>query len=486
MMRFALILAVLLAGLPSNSRAQPTPPAPEPPTLPPGPAPLPPDPAPTAPDPAAPTPDPAVPGPDPAPFPDHAETEDVDPDDDPLTTKTWRPARTFDLHWHVLYLPQRVLELAFMPFGLLMAATDRYRLDRRVGDLLELFDHRIVIRPRVKFAFTDGPGLGLTITRANLFDRRAELSASALYRTSNGDWQAELEYEHALLLPEGRGLRAKAEVELDQNRRYFGIGNATTVADRRVLAAEDQAVSAEIDLQGIDRYTYSATLEVALRRQTLLPGVSMKYPPVGTEGDSVTPPPGFEETAIYGDAKLVGRYDTRDTVGRPTRGWLVALAALARTDVTGKDLSALTLSGNARLHLPVIAKGRTLMLVLGGLAAIPLVPGNEIPLDSMAKLDRSNVRGYDRDRFFDRYVVHGSVEYRFPIYEYLGSRVGIDALLFVDGGTTFDNDSKPFDAIRYSVGAGLRGAHETRLIFSGFFAWSPEGPQLVFGAEKTL
>ncbi len=469
------MLALVLVGGVRHASAQPVDPTP------------PADPAPPAdpPPPADPTP-PADPMPaEPAPDPNYA---DVDADaPDPLTTDTWRATRPFELHWEVLYLPQRVLELVFSPFEMLVRATEKHRLDRRVAALLSLDDGRYVIRPRVKFAFTDGPGLGATLTRKKLFDQKAELSFGGIYRTSNRDWQVDLEYEHALLLPGGRGLRADATAELDQNRPFYGIGPDSSIEDKRVLTARDQSVEAEIDIQGIDRYTYSGILEVALRRQTLEPGVSPTTMPVGSDGDTVGPPPGFLETSLYGDLGVVGRIDTRDTEARPTRGWLISLGALARAELTGADRSAVTIKGNARVHLPIIAELRTLMFAIGGTATLPLFPGDLIPLDSLAVLGRHNVRGYDRARFYGRYEVHATVEYRFPIYEYLASKVGIDATLFIDSGL-IATDSRPqvIKDLRYSAGVGLRGAHETRTLFEMFFAWSPEGIQLVFGAEKQL
>ncbi len=406
---------------------------------------------------------------------------------DSMTTNTWRPARTFDLHWRLLYLPQHLLELAFSPIGLLVAATEKYRLDRRVVDWLGFDKNRYVIRPRIKFAFNDGPGLGARFSRKKLFAHRAELSLAAMYRTSNRDWQIDLEYEHRLLLLGGRGIRAHATAELDQNQPFYGIGGATELEDRRVLTSRDQAVAAEVDLRHTDRYTYSGILEVAFRRQTLEAGVDKVRMPVGTPGDSVLPPPGFDETSHYADLRVVGSYDTRDTEARATRGWLVSLGTLARFEVTGAERSAATFTGNARLHLPLVGELRTLMIAVGGAASIPLFRGHSVPLYSLAGLGRHNVRGYDRSRFYDRFAFTATVEYRFPLYEYLSSKVGLDALLFVDTGTSFGEEKPlPGDWVRYSAGIGLRGAHETKLLFQMFFALSPEGAQVVFGAEKQL
>ncbi len=401
---------------------------------------------------------------------------------DPSTAVNWHPSLHFDLHWQLLMLPGRIVGLVFLPFELLVGTFEKHRLDRRIADLLTF--KGFTLAPRFKFSFGDGLGAGLWIKRGGLFDRHAKLKVGGLVRI-NRDWQVETEYEHELLLPGGRGLRARAFVENDKNQPFFGIGGQSLLTDRRALASFDEGVLAEVDLQGIDRYKYSGIGQLGFRRQSLSPGTDPPHMPV-TVGDTVTPPPGFDQAAKFLDARLVGRYDTRDTVGRPTRGVFLEASALGRTEVSGKDLSAATFTGLASIYVPVLPDDRVLVLAVGGSAATHLFPGDEIPLDSLPALDRRNVRGYDRERFRDRYNLTASAEYRFPIYEYLTSSVGLDAFAFFDAGTIWGTTPFALDPFRYSVGGGIRGAHETKLLFQGTIAWSPEGLQLNIGIEKAL
>ncbi len=383
-----------------------------------------------------------------------------------------------------MMLPERAVELALLPVTLFVGAVEEYRLDERLKDLLTLQDGRIKLSPRFKFSLGDGAGVGLWIRRKRLFDRRAELRVGGFIRLDL-DWQQEVEYKHALLLPGGRGLRARAFVEDDKNQRYFGIGGDTELADRRVMRSFEQGGSVEIDLQAIDRYTYSGTARIGVRRQELTAGTSIKHAPVGEPGDSVMPPPAFGDTAVYADARVEGRYDTRDTFGRPSRGWLADASARVRQEVTGKDLSGITLHSGVRWHIPVLPQNRVLVLSVSGTASFAMLPGSEIPLESLAVIDRSTVRGYDRERFRDRYALLGSLEYRFPIYEYLASRVGLDAFTFVDTGTIWGTSK--FEAMPlWSVGGGIRGAHDTQLIFATTIGFSPEGFEITIGAEKPL
>ncbi len=427
----------------------------------------------------APLPPPAVPEPVPPP------PSGPPPQESASTTATWEPGYHFDLHWRLLMLPERVVGLVFVPFGLLVGAAEKYALGERFADLVTFYDGRIKLAPRFKFSFGDGAGAGLWIKRKRLFDDRAEARIGGIYRV-DGDYQVELEYKHAFLFPGGRGLRLRSYIEDDKNQRFYGLGNQTQHDDRRVLRSKDLGVIGEVDLQGVDASTYSGVLQLGLRRQELAAGVSTTHPSV-MEGDTVTPPPGFGDSALFAEMRLVGRFDTRDTAGRPTRGFYAEASALGRTDVTGKALSAVTLNASARVHLPVAPDKRVLVLTLGGAAALHLFPDHEIPLDSYPYLGRTTLlRGYDRERFRDLYVIHASAEYRYPIYEYLTSRVGLDAFVFLDAGAVWGVNAFSIDPLRYSYGGGLRAAHETTLLFELTLGFSAEGSQFSLGVEKAL
>ncbi|HEY4180029.1 MAG TPA: BamA/TamA family outer membrane protein [Kofleriaceae bacterium] len=407
------------------------------------------------------------------------------PQDDPTANAEWHAHRSFSIAWTLLSLPERAVELVFLPIGMLVSATEEYRLDKRFADLVTIGEV-VKIAPRFKFSFGDGAGAGLWLKRTALFDDRAEARIGFIYRL-NADYQVETEYKHALLLPGGRAFRARAYYEKDQNQRYYGIGGDTPKSNRRVIESDDYGAYLETDLQGIDRYTYSGTATIGMKRQKISSGTDSTYASLlPTDDTTIGLPPGFDAQAIYLDAKVAGNYDTRDTAGRPRQGLLVNATVLARSDVTGKNLSGVTFSSFARYHIPVFSEGRTLVLQFGGSAASNLFPGDKIPLDSLSVIDRLSVRGYDRERFRDKYALIATAEYRFPIYEYLTSRVGLDAFVFLDGGTLWGASKFLADPIRYSYGTGVRGGHETSLLFEAFVGKSPESTQFNVGVEKAL
>ena len=419
----------------------------------------------------------------PEPVPRPLQTEPASPDDD-VTTGKLRPESRFDLHWRLLMLPEELFELAFVPVGLFVGAVDTYALDDRFFDTLDVVQDYLRFTPRFKSSFSDGPGVGVWVAGASMFENRAIIRAGGLIRL-NGDWQTELDYEHALLFPGGRALRLHTFISEDKNRRYYGLGGGSTVTDARVIRDNEVGAYADVDLQGISRFTSSGLASIGVRRQALTPGSDPAYRSLTPEG-SVRPPEGFDQTATFVDAKLSGRYDTRDSLGRPTRGLLLDASALGRTDVTGKHLSAVSVAGSATLHLPVLPDHRVLLFTVSGQAAYPLFRGDEIPLDSFAVIGRRNVRGYDRDRFQDRYAIVGTAEYRFPIYQYLASRAGFDAILFFDTGTLWGRTPFRERKFDYSVGTGIRAGTENAVFFEADVARSPDGFQFTLGGEVLL
>ncbi|MEO8701821.1 MAG: BamA/TamA family outer membrane protein [Kofleriaceae bacterium] len=482
-MRRALLFVSVLLACPATVRGQPAPTDPPPTEPPPVPTPNPPQPpappTPTelVPEAAPPEPKPPEPLPPPPPSPPTQESTD--------TTATFTPHYHFDLHWRILMLPELVVGYVFLPISIAVGAVQEYRIDRRFADAVSFLDGRVKLSPRFKFSFGDGAGVGLWIKRQQLFDYRAELRVGGLYRL-NGDWQLETKYAHQLLLPGGRGLRTHAFIEEDKNQRYYGIGGETLETDRRVLRSFDQGATAEFDLQGVDRYTYYGVGSFGFHRQALSPGTSTGDIPLGEMDDTVVPPAGFNDTAVYVDVGIVGRRDTTDTAARPTRGTVIELATRGRYEVTGKNLSAVTTRAGARVYLPVLPDHRVLVFGITGEAASALFSGDSIPLDSLAVVGRTNMRGYDRERFRDLYAIVASAEYRFPIYEYLASRAGLDAFLFAEAGTIWGKTDFSLDPLRYSTGGGIRAAHETTLIFQTTLGFSPEGLQFNIGVEAAL
>lgn len=402
---------------------------------------------------------------------------------DGLTTEVWAYDKPITFYWTLLNLPERAIEIALSPLGILVEVAEERRLDKRFKNLFSFFDGRIKISPRFKVSFGDGLGLGAKVKYSEKLDARTEASFGAVYRL-NGDYTIDSTLEQPIGTLDDRTFHARAAIEVDQNERFYGLGGGSTRESRRVLTNNDQQVVGGIDLQPKDWYDFAGLLELGIYRQTLEPGNDAPNIPVGTPGDMVGVPPGFNTSTVYAVANLLGTYDTRDTHGRPSRGMQAQIGATSLIDVGGGGLAGVRFLAAGRWYLPILPEGRTLILFGGGAAAVPLYPSAEIPLAVLPSLGRENhLRGYDRVRFRDRYAFWGGAEYRFPIFEYLNTDVGIDTFVFAEAGTAFGEDQLQLNRLRYSTGGGLRVGHETVMVSELVIGYSPEGFQIFIGGE---
>ncbi len=402
---------------------------------------------------------------------------------DPLTTELFLRAPTIDLHWSLLNLPEHAVSLAFMPIGIAVSALEASRADKRfTGTPKPVKGMKLKFSPRVAAAQDDDVGLGASVSISGAILPGA-LDGSVLARL-DGDWQVDAGASRAFGEVENRLLRVGVRVEHDGDERYYGLGGDSVRAAKRALRSDEQTAAAQFDLHPSDFYDLSGLVAVAFTRQILAPGDAdedVGVPVTAMAPDAPAAPPGFNEDVYYAQANIVGRKDTRDTRGRPSQGSVIELGATVRSDVQGKELAATTLRAEAAWYLPVLPESRVIILTVGGAAAIPLFPGATIPLGALPVLGRdSQLRGYDRTRFRDRYAAWASVEYRWPIYEYLSSQAGLDAFVFADGATAFGDDSLAWDRLRFSGGGGVRIAHETAAVAELTIAGSPEGAQVFF------
>jgi outer membrane protein assembly factor BamA len=206
-----------------------------------------------------------------------------------------------------------------------------------------------------------------------------------------------------------------------------------------------------------------------------------------TPGDTVEPPPGFGDAVTYVQVAAGGDRDSRDTRGRPTRGTLIEFKLLGAFSVSGEDLAGLKLEAQTVYYLPVLPLARVLVLTGGATTTVKPLDDHEVPLHLFPALGRKRfLRGYERERFRDRHALWGNIEYRFPIYEYLATRVGLDAFLFFDGATAFGEDDLAPGNLRYSYGLGIRAAHDTRVLGGLTLGFSPEGFEINLGLGREL
>lgn len=413
------------------------------------------------------------------------DTEDEPP---PPVTDEWRePDVPLELHWHILALPERAVELAFTPLAIVVRNFERYRLDRRLRDLLRNDAGTIVLDPKVKLSFGDGLGVGGTLKFRNLTATEDKLNFSALTRI-NGDYELGMRRSQEYASLEGRELDLRLEYEVDRNLRWYAIGNDSSEADERVVRTNTITALMSLDLTALGHLDVRGLATLGYRHQTMLPGEDPTIPSVGEMGDTVEAPADFDKTVDLPELTVSLIYDSRDTEGRPRTGWLADARASAVTDVNSEELNAMTAGVEVFKFVPLLPRHRTLVLNAGMAFSAPLTTNGRVPLHALTTLGReTHLRGYGKSRFRDRYGWWASAEYQYPIYEFQETGITLSTTLFTDlgrvSGTFGDSFSGP---VHYSYGVGLRGAHDSRRILAVSLGFSPEGVQASFSVGSGI
>ncbi len=404
-----------------------------------------------------------------------------------VTTATWKePDPPLDLHWHALALPEYAVELLFSPIGVLVANIERYRLDRRIHDLLRNDAGTIVFTPKLKVAVGDGFGFGGTLAFKQLFGGEEKLKLGALGRV-DGDYEAGVRYTHSLASADGRGVDVRIETELDQNLPYYGVGNDSDDV-KHVLQEDALDAVVGFDIIGSGVLFLSGEVKFGLRRARLSNGTDATAPGVADMDSTVALPPEFGETILFPWLSSALRFDRRDNIGRPTRGYVAQLQAKVTQDVSSKDLSAMSAELEFEGYIPLLPDRRVLLLGFGLAGSIRGRADHSVPTHELVTLGRRNhLRGYSRARFRDELGWWTTAEYRWPIWEYLDHGIAMSPMIFFDAGRVSPDMEGLFEgAVHYAGGVGIRGAHDHFELLRFHVAMSPEGPQLDFSIGADL
>lgn len=114
-------------------------------------------------------------------------------------------------------------------------------------------------------------------------------------------------------------------------------------------------------------------------------------------------------------------------------------------------------------------------------ASHTLIPKNyRAPFFSFHYLGGSeNLRGYSRNRFIDKGLVLGSLEYRYPVWN------NLDAFLFIDEGQVFSSiPSIQMRLFRDSKGGGFRIYDDSGIILRAQIGFSREQTKIFLDASK--
>lgn len=366
--------------------------------------------------------------------------------------KTPGPSPLRDL----LLLPQQLFGVVLSPLRPPLAWAERLRVDQRLLDALTNADRTSLLLPTISWANRDGFGLAAVYSHSNVRGNGEKLDLGVGLK-QNLDHDVAAAYRERIAALEGRELSLSAGWELDHNERWWGLGPHTKHDDGR--AVEVQALTANAGLELFGTHTGSTALTGELLggvlHEWLGPGKDPSYAPVGP-GDGTTLPPAFRVPTTL--AQLAGRLllDLRDSGGRTSRGWLAQGTVEVQRAVDGADVGAVR--GTARVVRYFPLGGDRKVLALGaGVAAVTNV-GDAIPFDAFVALGRSQqLRGYAPRRFRDHTGYFAVVEYRYPIYEYADTGVGLSGVWFLDLGSVARRLEQLVDsAPKVSPGFGLR------------------------------
>ncbi|NEQ68781.1 MAG: BamA/TamA family outer membrane protein [Symploca sp. SIO2D2] len=183
--------------------------------------------------------------------------------------------------------------------------------------------------------------------------------------------------------------------------------------------------------------------------------------------------------------------DRRNNLLRPTQGSLLRLSTEQSVPVGGGSILMNRIRANYNYYIPVELtnfvqeeegnKSQTIALNIQGGTILGDLP----PYEAFSLGGSESIRGYESGEVGSgRTYIQGTVEYRFPIFNFLG------AVLFVDAGTTLGTDDEvpgdpsvvrglPGEGIGYGVGARIQSPLGPIRID---FGWNDEGDnQFHFG-----
>ncbi len=392
-----------------------------------------------------------------------------------------------ELHRLALRLPQHLIELAFVPLMPVVTVIERYNLLGRFLDLVTNERRTAAFLPVIVPASSSGAGVGGAIVYNEPFTSQDRFIALGLV-FANRDRLFLVSFARRFPNFSGRRASLSARYEVDQDTRFFGFGSDRPASALRIMRTE--AVDAEFGVTIVNptRWPeYFLELGTAYRRRKLGVGLDRRGPPIDPDGD-LPLPAGFRQALDYPELTLRSEFDSRNSFGVTTRGIYARLDLMATRDLNGGGTSAAKAEGVFATFIPVLPGGRTLFLKVGASGAVPLVDGDKVPFHMMANLGGStNLRGYVGDRFVDRVAWWASAEYRYRFFEYGDEDVGLSGALFWDVGRVGPDVSRLFKSpMPWSVGLGLRLAHEVILGGRLQFAYSPDGFQVSVGFGENL
>ncbi|MFC1573860.1 BamA/TamA family outer membrane protein [Candidatus Latescibacterota bacterium] len=226
---------------------------------------------------------------------------------------------------------------------------------------------------------------------------------------------------------------------------FYGIGNDTKKKDESDYGLKQTRVEMRVGTHISDTIFLNSWFGIDVNRITLgwdddRPNMADQY----TETDM----PGLGDKTTIARVHIEIRYNTLNTVKRPTSGGVLYLKGGVFRDVMTDKYGIWKISADYRRYIHLF-RNRTFIVRVSG-ERTDTLSGSEIPFYYLTQLgSEETVRGFTRDRFRHRDMMMMSLEYTYHIY-----RDVLDALVFIDGGQVAGNIFEDFSLSDFHTGYG--------------------------------
>jgi outer membrane protein assembly factor BamA len=312
-----------------------------------------------------------------------------------------------------------------------------------------------------------GFALGPEYFRPDLTGGQMALRASAI--GSMKQWyMLEMELHFPYLFRQYLDLRLKGH-RLDANSvDYYGRGPESDKSGRTQYRREENGVNASLGCRPTRRYL-SLGFDIGYLWINVGPGQSSLYN--STERQySPSEAPGIDRQTYYLYFGPFGEFDSRDKPQDPHSGTHFRVAYSHYMDKKFDTYSFQRIHGLIEQYIPFFNKKR----VVAVRVSTSLNYGdkdNKIPFYMQPTLGgASDLRGYQRYRFYDNNSFLMNIEYRWEVFTIM------DAAVFADMGKVFSRDGDfNFKSLESDAGFGFRFKTRRAVVFRMDTAFSHEG-----------
>jgi len=357
----------------------------------------------------------------------------------------------------LLFLPELALRTAFIPIRAVLDFAGRNTTAAGIESEPEPERQTLSVYPYFSYLSGFGPSVGAYGAYDNLSGNGEHLKLAA--RMFGRDYPAvTLAMGGDSIGGSGLWIETSASYQRRPREVFAGIGNGagsarTPNADPRASTTRTRYRIEELTLKSQIGRSFGTP-----RRRTKL-GLSSRYTSARFASDraSANPDPALDE--VYDTRALIGYadglqvleellhviVDTRDAIATPASG--VYADAFAGVAPLGTSRRLARYGADATLHLNLFRRSRV-VLARARLEGVEPFAG-EAPFSELPNIGGpTRLRGYAPGQFRAEHALLASLEYRYPVHQY------VDARLFADTGSVAARLTGLFELDRFRAAAG--------------------------------